>query len=416
MRALILMLPLCLSVFSLSTYAESVGQYIDSTFAKCKEVAVSTIDSQNCYIKATTDWDAELGNQYKLLMKDQPENVRIALRDSQRLWIKYRDSYNKGIEALYQKEDGSIFSLVAAESKMNVIRDKAIDLYRLRNSTDLSASKNGTPLSSNTDNNPKSTNLTADKKDTPSVDDTDNKSEGIDIKSSEDKFTIGKKLLDDKKDLVRAMQLLTESANDGNIKAQQLLGNMLTYGGLVPKNIPLGIEYIKKAALQNNPDAQIDLGYAYSKGVGVPNDNDMALMWYKKAKINGSPIAERNINALTLRIKEDERYKDGFIAVLNCGSSNYGPNYIDNCFNDSELKITLDNISTVYGIKSGNFPSQSGQWESDGLHIKLTKRFSIEAQNSLPVELLTIKIIDQAGNVVFQEQASQYHVIKVKND
>lgn len=128
---------LCLSITSLSAYAGSIGQDIDSTLDKCKIDAVSTIDSQNCYEVAITSWDKELGTQYNLLMEYQPENVRVAIRDSQRQWIKYRDSYNKGIETFYQKEEGTIWSLVAAESKMNVIRDKALDLHRLRNSTNL---------------------------------------------------------------------------------------------------------------------------------------------------------------------------------------------------------------------------------------------------------------------------------------
>jgi uncharacterized protein YecT (DUF1311 family) len=128
---------LCLSITSLSAYAGSIGQDIDSTLDKCKHDAVSTIDSQNCYNSATKAWDKELGTQYNLLMKDQPENVRISIRDSQRQWIKYRDSYNKGIEVFYQKEEGTIWSLVAAESKMNIIRDKAMDLYRLRNSVNM---------------------------------------------------------------------------------------------------------------------------------------------------------------------------------------------------------------------------------------------------------------------------------------
>ncbi|MCT4705118.1 DUF1311 domain-containing protein [Enterobacteriaceae bacterium H16N7] len=128
---------LCLSITSLSVYAGSIGQDIDSTLEKCKMDAVSTIDSQNCYTKAAADWDSELGKQYKLLIKDQPENVRIALRNSQRQWIKYRDAYNQGIEAFYQKEEGTIWSLIAAESKMNIVRDKTLDLYRLRNSTNL---------------------------------------------------------------------------------------------------------------------------------------------------------------------------------------------------------------------------------------------------------------------------------------
>lgn len=124
-------------LFSLSASADELKQNIDASLQTCKNNAVSTVDSQNCYAQATAQWDAELGKQYTLLMKDQPDSVRLALRDSQRQWIKYRDSYNKGIEAFYQKEEGTIWSLIAAESKMNIIRDKTLDLYRLRNSTDL---------------------------------------------------------------------------------------------------------------------------------------------------------------------------------------------------------------------------------------------------------------------------------------
>lgn len=128
---------LSLSITSFSAFAGNIGQNIDSTLDKCKQDAISTIDSQNCYEVAIASWDKELGTQYSLLMKGLPDNVCVALRDSQRQWIKYRDSYNKGIEAFYQKEEGTIWSLVAAESKMNIIRDKTLDLYRLRNSTNL---------------------------------------------------------------------------------------------------------------------------------------------------------------------------------------------------------------------------------------------------------------------------------------
>ncbi|WP_437886823.1 lysozyme inhibitor LprI family protein [Phytobacter sp. V91] len=128
---------LLLTVMSHCALAEVPGKQIDSALQQCKLNAETTIDTQKCYGAATAAWDAELGVQYKLLLKDQPDNVRIALWNSQRQWIKYRDEYNKGIEAFYQKEQGTIWSLVAAESKMNVIRDKALDLNRLSNSTDL---------------------------------------------------------------------------------------------------------------------------------------------------------------------------------------------------------------------------------------------------------------------------------------
>ena len=51
--------------------------------------------------------------------------------------LQYRDGYNAAIATYYQQQQGTIWPLVAAESKMNIIRDKAIDLYRLRVSTNL---------------------------------------------------------------------------------------------------------------------------------------------------------------------------------------------------------------------------------------------------------------------------------------
>ncbi|WP_338509435.1 hypothetical protein VRB08_14445 [Erwinia aphidicola] len=35
----------------------------------------------------------------------------------------------------YQQQQGTIWGLVASESKLNVVKEKARDLYRLRNST-----------------------------------------------------------------------------------------------------------------------------------------------------------------------------------------------------------------------------------------------------------------------------------------
>jgi len=373
-------------IFTTLSHAKDWREDIDSTLDKCKQEAISTIDSHHCYVAATYEWDSELQKQYNLLMEDQPENVRIALRNSQRQWIKYRDAYNQGIEAFYQKKEGTIWSLIAAESKMNIVRDKTLDLYRLKSSLQLSS-----PI------NLEKTNVTT--------------------QTPEEQYQLGKNLLDKKSDLNKAIELLTKSADSGNDKAQQVLGYTLVYSDLLPQNISKGLSYTKKSALQNNPNAQIDLGYAYSKGIGVPVNHDTALFWYEKAKSNGSSIADKNIKAIKIKAQEEEKYKNGFIAIINCGPSEQGgPSYIDNCFNDSELKITLDNISTIYDMKSGNYPSQSGEWKNDGLHIKLTKKFSITAQNSLPVEMLTIKIKDQSGNVIFQDQASQYQFIKVKND
>lgn len=129
---------LLLTAFSGVVQAGVVGANIDSTLDKCKKNAISTIDSQNCYNTATSAWDSELNKQYKELIKDQPESVRTALQNTQRLWIKYRDSYAETMNQYYKQQEGTTWGLVSQESKMSITRDKAIDLYRLRNSTNVS--------------------------------------------------------------------------------------------------------------------------------------------------------------------------------------------------------------------------------------------------------------------------------------
>lgn len=133
---LLFLLPLAFPALGLATQP---GENIDKQLQACKLHANSTNDNAQCYSSATQQWDKELNQQYQLLIKDQPPSVREKITAAQRSWLQYRDGYNEAISTYYQQQQGTIWRLVAAESKMNIIRDKAIDLYRLRVSTDLSA-------------------------------------------------------------------------------------------------------------------------------------------------------------------------------------------------------------------------------------------------------------------------------------
>jgi uncharacterized protein YecT (DUF1311 family) len=121
--------------------AQQPGKNIDLQLQACKLHANSTHDNVRCYSTAIQQWDGELNKQYQLLINSQPENVRGNIKAAQRRWIQYRDSYNTAIASFYQQQQGTIWPLVAAETRMNVIRDKAIDLYKLRTSTDLAAAQ-----------------------------------------------------------------------------------------------------------------------------------------------------------------------------------------------------------------------------------------------------------------------------------
>ncbi|WP_367300337.1 lysozyme inhibitor LprI family protein [Hafnia alvei] len=124
---------------SLSVHAKTpLGKDIDAALALCKNAASATQDISDCYQTAMKAWDAELNKQYKSLLKDQSEVAQAKLKIAQRGWVKYKDDYFLAINAFYQQEQGTVWGLVAAETKLNVIKEKAIDLDRLRRSTDLS--------------------------------------------------------------------------------------------------------------------------------------------------------------------------------------------------------------------------------------------------------------------------------------
>lgn len=111
---------------------------IDNQLEQCKQSAVNTIATIDCYKVATKSWDEELNKQYKELIENQDDITKGQLINSQRAWVKYKTSYEKAIDSYYQQQKGSIWGLMDIESKMNITKDKAIDLYRLNQSTDLS--------------------------------------------------------------------------------------------------------------------------------------------------------------------------------------------------------------------------------------------------------------------------------------
>lgn len=131
---------LAVLLISISAYAQAkeLRKDIGDKLDQCKKVALNTIDSSNCYTSASAEWDSELNKQYNLLIKDQNKEVQDNLRNSQRAWVKYKDSYINAMTSFYRQQQGTVWGLALLESKLEVTRDKAIDLYRLRNSTNMS--------------------------------------------------------------------------------------------------------------------------------------------------------------------------------------------------------------------------------------------------------------------------------------
>ncbi|MFJ5420281.1 lysozyme inhibitor LprI family protein [Pectobacterium parvum] len=110
---------------------------LDDQLSACTNKAENTLVTNECFNAGLKAWDAELNKQYKLLLADQSDEFKNSLKKSQVAWIKYRDSYIEAMQAFYRQQDGTIWGTIMSDAKLRVTRDKAIELYKLRTSTDL---------------------------------------------------------------------------------------------------------------------------------------------------------------------------------------------------------------------------------------------------------------------------------------
>lgn len=130
---------LLLSTASTATLAnDDFIKLLDEKITTCTSNAENTLATVDCYNTGLRSWDSELNKQYKLLLSEQSDEFKASLRRSQSSWIKYRDLYIEAMGEYYKQQGGTIWGVVLSEAKVRITRDKAIELYKLRTSTDLS--------------------------------------------------------------------------------------------------------------------------------------------------------------------------------------------------------------------------------------------------------------------------------------
>ena len=96
-------------------------------------------------------------------------------------------------------------------------------------------------------------------------------------------------------DINRAINLLTEAANQGFAPSQSELGIIYAMGEKVPQNMGYAINLFTKAAEQGDDSAQKNLGIIYKNGNGVPTNPQAAVYWFSKAAEQGNIQAKSNL-------------------------------------------------------------------------------------------------------------------------
>jgi cell division septation protein DedD len=88
-------------------------------------------------------------------------------------------------------------------------------------------------------------------------------------------------------DYETALAAFRPLAENGDAKAQSILGLMYSYGEGVPVDYREASRWYRRAAQQNSSVAQYNLGMLYLEGKGVSQDTDEAIQWLTRAADGG---------------------------------------------------------------------------------------------------------------------------------
>lgn len=125
-----------------------------------------------------------------------------------------------------------------------------------------------------------------------------------------------------RKDDVEAVRWYRLAAEQGNASAQNSLGGMYANGRGVLKDDAEAVRCFRKAAEQGLYVAQYALGLMYARGRRVLKDDVLAHMWYNIAGANGHENARKNRDILERDMTLAEISRATELARA-CMSSNY---------------------------------------------------------------------------------------------
>ncbi|MBF0460916.1 MAG: SEL1-like repeat protein [Magnetococcales bacterium] len=103
-----------------------------------------------------------------------------------------------------------------------------------------------------------------------------------------------------------ALEILRQSAEQGDATAQVALGALYDQGKGVPQNPEEAMQWYRKAAEQGNAVAQSNLGEMYYIGLGVPRDYAQAYLWTSLSAAQGNEKAIKYRDFIEKRMSQAE--------------------------------------------------------------------------------------------------------------
>jgi uncharacterized protein YecT (DUF1311 family) len=116
-------------LFTLSAHAQSATpDPIDVEYHACVGKDTSTGNICNCAFTAYDKWNHEMSKTYSRLLKTlKKDKDKTALKQSQTLWMAYRDGEFKSYDNMFNIP-GSKWCLQRQNSRIDVVRTRALQL------------------------------------------------------------------------------------------------------------------------------------------------------------------------------------------------------------------------------------------------------------------------------------------------
>jgi len=100
---------------------------IDKFEEECISKNSTTAGMANCTYEARKKWDAEMNKYYKLLMGLLDKMGQDKLRESQRVWIKFRDAEFENIENMYHQR-ATMYIPIRSGDRKDIVEQRALQL------------------------------------------------------------------------------------------------------------------------------------------------------------------------------------------------------------------------------------------------------------------------------------------------
>ena len=115
----------------LSGYAVAQDNPIDQKLQRCLNSESSTVGMSQCYDAAIKAWDQEMNNQYAKMMKKLTGAPKAKLKNAQRAWLAYRDSWRDASKSYFSATQGTMAVLSIGAQSVDLVRNQALMLQSM---------------------------------------------------------------------------------------------------------------------------------------------------------------------------------------------------------------------------------------------------------------------------------------------